>query len=85
MNMLFSIWPFSSPNPWTIAASERSLQRSAAPQKMKHKDANSLLSAGRFMAVCDRFQPRIQVSLSCVCAADEMNPAKFIQEFEILD
>lgn len=81
--MLFSIWPFSSPNPWTTAASERSLQHSAAPQKMKHGDANSLLSAGTFMTACDCFQPHIQVSLWCVCAADEMNPVKLIQEFKI--
>lgn len=60
------------------------LQHSAAPQKMKHGDANSLLSAGIFMTACDCFQPHIQVSLWCVCAADEINPVKLIQEFKIL-
>lgn len=36
------------------------------------------------MTACGRFQHLIQVSLSCVCAADEINPVKLIQEFKLL-
>lgn len=81
--MLFFICPFSSPNPKTIAALERSLKCSASPPRTKQENANGA-SAGAVVTSAAVFS----VAFRCCCHAPgqqmEYNPVKFNQEFKLL-
>lgn len=55
------------------------LKCSASPQRMKHRNINRYIYEG-----CGCLRHRIQVSLSRVCAADDINLVKLNQGFKLL-